>query len=97
MLAVERSWAVDAGGVALAACVRPVVARGGRAWFSWALVVVCALSCRLRIVVSFARCHVVCAMSCRLRDVVSFAPFRVFVAVVVVLGRLEWCQQVGLM
>ena len=67
---------VDAGGVALMACVRPVVARGGRAWFSWALVVVCALSCRLCAVVSFARGRVVCAWSCRLRDVVSFARFR---------------------
>ena len=47
------AWAVDAGGVVLVACVRPVVARGGRAWFLWALVVVCALSCRLRDVVSF--------------------------------------------
>ena len=97
VLAVERSWAVDAGGVALAACVRPVVARGGRAWFLWALVVVCALSCCLRVVVLFAHCHVVCTMSCRLHDVVSFARFRVFVAVVVVLGRLGSCQQVGLM
>ena len=67
---------VDAGGVALMACVRPVVARGGRAWFSWALVVVCALSCRLCAVVSFARGRVVCAWSCRLRDVVSFARSR---------------------
>ena len=97
MLAVERSWAVDAGGVALAACVRPVMARSGRAWFSWALVVVCALSCRLRVVMLFVRCHVVCTMSCRLCDVVSFARFRVFVAVVVVLRRLGSCQQVGLM
>ena len=40
MLAVERSLAVDAGGVMLVACVRPVVAHGGRVWFSWALVVV---------------------------------------------------------
>ena len=40
MLAVERSWAVDAGGVALVACVRPVVACGGRGWCSWAVVVI---------------------------------------------------------
>ena len=70
------AWAVDAGGVALVACVRPVVARGGRAWFSWALVVVYALSCRLRVVVSFTRCRVVCALSYCLRDVVSCARFR---------------------
>ena len=66
------AWAVDAGGVALVACVRPVVARGGRAWFSSALVVVCALSCHWRVVVSFARCRVVCAMSCHLRVFVVF-------------------------
>ena len=66
-------WAVDAGGVALVAGVRPVVACGGCAWFSWALVIVCALSCCLRIVVLFVHCHVVCAMSCCLHDVVLFA------------------------
>ena len=47
------AWAVDAGGVTLVACVRPVVAHSGRAWFSWALVVVCALSCHLHVVMSF--------------------------------------------
>ena len=75
VLAVERLWAVDAGDagdVALVVCVRPVVARGGRAWFWWALVVICALSCRLRVVMSFARCRVICAMSCHLRVFVVF-------------------------
>ena len=43
------AWAVDAGGVTLVACVHPVVAR--------------ALSCRLHVVVSFARCRVICAVS----------------------------------
>ena len=57
---------VDAGGVTLMVCMRPVVARGGRAWFSWALVVVCALSCHLCTVVSFAHGRVVCAWSCHM-------------------------------
>ena len=73
MLTSFFAWAVDAGGVALVACVRPVVARGGRAWFSWALVVIYALLCRLRIVVLFTRCCVVYVLLCRLRVVVSFA------------------------
>ena len=90
------AWAVDAGGVALVACVRPVVARGGRAWFSWALVVVYALSCHLRVVVSFTRCRVVYALSCRLRVVMSFARCRIVCAmscrlrVFVVFVRRSW-------
>ena len=38
---------VDHGGIALVACVRPVVAHGGHVRFSWALVVVWG-SCVLR-------------------------------------------------
>ena len=47
--AVERSWAGDAGGVALGACVQ-----------SWTVVVVCGFCGRWS---SFARCRVVCAFS----------------------------------
>ena len=43
----QRSCVVDAGGVALVECVHPVVARGGRVWVSWALVVMWAC-CVLR-------------------------------------------------
>ena len=47
MLAVERSWAVDTGGVALVVCMHPVVAHGGCVWFSLALVVLwgCSVLC----------------------------------------------------
>ena len=48
MLAVERSWAGDAGGVALVACVQ-----------SWAVVVVCGFRGRWW---SFVRCCVVCVV-----------------------------------
>ena len=43
----QRSCVVDAGGVALVGCVHPVMARGGRVWVSWALVVIWAC-CVLR-------------------------------------------------
>ena len=37
---VERSWAVDDGGVALVVCVSPVVFWGGCVWFSSALLAI---------------------------------------------------------
>ena len=40
VLAIERSWAVDTGGAVLVGCMHPVMAHGGRVWFSWVLVVV---------------------------------------------------------
>ena len=43
----QRSCMVDAGGVVLVGCVHPVVARGGRVWVSWALVIIWAC-CVLR-------------------------------------------------
>ena len=42
----QRSCVVDAGGVALVGSVHPVVARGGRVWVSWALVVIGACCVR---------------------------------------------------
>ena len=55
VLAIEQLWAVDAGGVVLVGCMRPVMAHGGCVWFSWALVVVCMLLCYLCVPVVFVR------------------------------------------
>ena len=53
-------------------CACPIVAGGGRGWFSRVLVIVCGRSCRLRVVVSLARYCVVSALLCCFRVVVSF-------------------------
>ena len=48
-LAVERHWPLDGGGGALVGWVCPVVASGGRGWFSWALAGVCGSLCVSRV------------------------------------------------
>ena len=35
--------------------MRPVIGGGSRVWFSWAVVVICAMSCRLQVFVVFVR------------------------------------------
>ena len=72
----------DGGGVALVGCVRVpswlVVVVGGfprRWWLFVAGRVVCALLCRLRIVVSFPCCQVTAALSCHFHIVMSFPRF----------------------
>ena len=71
--------AVDGGGVMSVGCVHacPVMAGGGRGWFSQALVVICNRSCHLRVVVSLACCCVVSALSSHCHTVLSFPRCRV--------------------